>query len=425
MSALPILVAIAALTCSGFLIEALLYRRRLDQIPIRIHVNGTRGKSSVARLIVAGLRAGGIRTCGKTTGTLARMILSDGSEHPIFRPCRANVIEQKRVIRVATQERAEALVIECMALQPLLQSVCELKLVRSTIGVITNARADHLDVMGPTRLDVARALAGTTPVQGKLFTAEARPDSLEVLRDAAQDRSSQMESLSQFEVHRITPEVLARFSYLEHPENIALALRVCEEVGVDRDAAIDGMCAAKPDPGAMRVFRHSYRGKDWHFMNAFAANDPESTERIWDAGLDRYSGRRRRIAVMNCRVDRADRSRTMAQSCARWRDVDQFVVIGSGTDAFVRPLLSEGCAESKVVCLGDADPDDVVAAIADDNSQDTMILGIGNIAGPGMKLADFFEEIDASSVEDPQEAATVSFTHRLTVESPSSFAKAA
>ena len=240
MPAPLILVLFAVLTCIAFLVEAWHYRRRLHRIPIRIHVNGTRGKSSVTRLICAGLNAGGIRTCGKTTGTLARMIFSDGSEVPIFRPCRANVIEQKRVVRAAVADAAEALVIECMALQPLLQSVCELKLVQSTVGVITNARADHLDVMGPSRLDVASALSGTTPVAGTLFTAEACEDSLQVLQAAAKDRGTSFEPISQFEKHRVTPKMLSGFSYLEHPDNVALALRVCELFHVDRDSALQG-----------------------------------------------------------------------------------------------------------------------------------------------------------------------------------------
>ena len=396
MSALSILVALAAATCGGFLIEAFLYRRRLHQIPIRIHVNGTRGKSSVTRLICAGLHAGGIRTCAKTTGTLARMIFSDGSEYPIFRPCRANVIEQKRVVRAAVNDSAQALVIECMALQPLLQSVCELKLVRSTIGVITNSRADHLDVMGPTRLDVAHALAGTTPVAGKLYTAEHRADCLDVMRAAAGDRGSEFEILSPFEDHRITPEVLAGFHYLEHAENIALALRVCETLGVDRDVAIEGMQAATPDPGAMRVFSNTEPGDDWYFVNAFAANDPESTHGIWDTAFDRFPRISRRIALMNCRADRPDRSKTMAESCACWRGVDHFVVTGSGTDAFIGPLLASGVSRERVACLGTDPAELVVREIAQWPSQRTVILGMGNIAKTGLELASFFERADAS-----------------------------
>ena len=96
---------ILATLVGGFvLLGALEYARhvrRLRSIPLRIHVNGTRGKSAVTRLIAAGLREGGIRTCAKTTGTLPRMIFPDGSEYPVFRPSRPNVIEQLRIVKAA------------------------------------------------------------------------------------------------------------------------------------------------------------------------------------------------------------------------------------------------------------------------------------------------------------------------------------
>jgi len=54
--------------------EAWRHRRALRALPIRIHVNGSRGKSSVTRLVAAALREGGIPTAAKTTGSKARMI---------------------------------------------------------------------------------------------------------------------------------------------------------------------------------------------------------------------------------------------------------------------------------------------------------------------------------------------------------------
>jgi hypothetical protein len=61
--------------------EAFFHKRNIAKIPIRIHVNGTRGKSSVVRLIAGALREQGIPTCAKTTGTLARFI-TDASGIP-------------------------------------------------------------------------------------------------------------------------------------------------------------------------------------------------------------------------------------------------------------------------------------------------------------------------------------------------------
>jgi len=46
-----VLGSLTAATIIGGFIESRLHRQRLARIPHRIHVNGTRGKSSVARLI--------------------------------------------------------------------------------------------------------------------------------------------------------------------------------------------------------------------------------------------------------------------------------------------------------------------------------------------------------------------------------------
>src|SRR5690606_30516118 len=167
-----LLLAVTAALISAGGAELALHRRNLARIPIRVHVNGTRGKSSVTRLTAAALREAKIVTCAKTPGTLARMILPDGRELPIFRPAGANIIEQRRIVAAAAANGARALVVECMALQPELQSLSEFKMVRATHAVITNARPDHLDVMGPTEADVAWALSGMVPVGGKLYTAE-------------------------------------------------------------------------------------------------------------------------------------------------------------------------------------------------------------------------------------------------------------
>jgi poly-gamma-glutamate synthase PgsB/CapB len=221
------------------LFEAALHRRSLSSIPIRVHVNGTRGKSSVTRLIAGGLREGGIVTCAKTTGTLARMVLPDASEYPVFRPAGANVIEQVRILSIAAHYAAQAIVVECMALQPNLQWLSESRFLKATHGVITNARADHLDVMGPTEEDVAWALAGTTPIGARLYTGERTH--IGVFEKSAHDRGTKLCAVEPDEIAEVTDADMSRFSYVEHKDNVALALRVCRDLGVDRETALRGM----------------------------------------------------------------------------------------------------------------------------------------------------------------------------------------
>src|SRR5262249_5007474 len=162
-------IVVLLLLAAGLTLQARWHAHYLKRIPFRVHVNGSRGKSSVTRLVAGGLRAGGIRTVAKTTGTKPRFIYDDGSEVPVVRPGSPNIIEQVRIVRRAAQLGAQVFVVECMAVKPELQTLLEEKIIQSTHGVITNVRADHLDEMGPTLVDVARNLARTIPRGGRLF----------------------------------------------------------------------------------------------------------------------------------------------------------------------------------------------------------------------------------------------------------------
>ena len=314
MTSFHLLLGLTLLLILLGLSENFLHLRARARIPIRIHVNGTRGKSSVVRLIAAGLREAGKTTVAKTTGTLARMILADGRELPVFRPAKANILEQLRIVRTAANENAEALVIECMALQPHLQWLAEDRFVRATHGVITNARPDHLDVMGPTPDDVALALSAMIPPKGKLFTAER--ERLQILKNCADDRACELIAIDEEEVASVTPEDLSGFQYTEHAENVALALRVCADLGVCKEIALRGMWKATPDPGAMTIHELDFFSRRIIFINAFAANDPQSTAYLWQLSLDRFPEATTKIALFNCRADRADRSRQLGEACA-------------------------------------------------------------------------------------------------------------
>ncbi|QDU54998.1 poly-gamma-glutamate synthase PgsB [Aeoliella mucimassa] len=379
----------AMLSALGAL-ESYYHNRLLRRIPYRIHVNGTRGKSSVTRLIAAGLRAGGISTCAKTTGTLPRMIFPDGSEYPVYRPSRSNIIEQVRVIRAAAAANAEALVIECMALNPQLQSVCELSIVKSTHGVLTNARADHLEVMGPTEQDVARAMAGTMPVNGKFFTAEQ--DHLGIFAEAAKDRGSSVNAVTVDDVANISWDDLSGFAHIEHPDNVALALKVCQDLGVPRRVALAGMWSAAPDAGVLQMYSIRETEKELAFVNGFAANDPESTGQNWNMVVGRFKSFDQRIALFNCRADRSERSVQLADACLKWQPADRYVLIGSGTEVFAKRALANGMHPSQLLNAERLPTENVVNNIRQHSGRAAMIMGMGNIYGPGMQMIDYFNQ---------------------------------
>ncbi|MEL6545888.1 MAG: poly-gamma-glutamate synthase PgsB, partial [Myxococcota bacterium] len=260
-----VLTCLLGLLVVYLVLETRMHNRRWKRVPIRIHVNGTRGKSSTTRLIAAGLRSTGKTVVAKTTGSTARVILPNGRELPLFRPLGANIREQFRVLRLAAQLEAQILVIECMALQPELQWLSERWFVHATHGVLTNCRPDHLDVMGPTSADVADALAGSIPRSGVLFTGERQ--FLPRIRGACADRRTELVEATEADVQAIGEEELSGFQHDEHPQNVALALAICERLGANRTEALHAMWDAAPDAGAKFIMHLDFFGRDIIFVN--------------------------------------------------------------------------------------------------------------------------------------------------------------
>jgi len=259
------------------LVESHFHRLSLAQLPIRIHVNGSRGKSSVTRLIAAGLRAGGLKTLAKTTGTAPRIIDEKGKDRIIHRLRDASIGEQVRLLRNFAKKKPDAVVLECMAVNPQYQWVSEQNMIQSTVSVITNVRPDHLDEMGTTLHDNAMSLSNTIPFNGRLLTSEVKMQ--DVLADVSDRRNTKFDLVSS---EIISKDYIGQFPFLEHRDNVALALKVCTLNGVDEQVALDGMLKTQPDPGATMIWELDCNGTQNYFINVFAANDPTSTLDIWN-----------------------------------------------------------------------------------------------------------------------------------------------
>jgi poly-gamma-glutamate synthase PgsB/CapB len=275
-----------------------------------------------------------------------------------------------------------------MALQPQYQSLTERKMVRATHGVITNARPDHLDVMGPTPRDVALALAGSVPSNAKLFTAEQRQ--LDIFQAAAADRGSEVVTSTPADAAGITEEDLAQFAYAEHAENVALALKVCADLGIDRAVALGGMQSLEPEVGATQVQDINFHGRDIIFVNGFAANDPESTAMIWERMVARHGEDRRCIALVNCRADRPQRSQQLADIAANWSTADHYVLIGSGTLLFARRAVRNGIPPDRMTVYEGLPTAELFERVLEHGGERCLVVGMCNVHGGGEDLARYF-----------------------------------
>ena len=226
-----------------------------------------------------------------------------------------------------------------------------------------------------------------------MFTAEFRQ--LEVLRQAAQDRGSELIPVTKEEIEAVTQEEMDGFSYHAHPDNIALALKVCADLGVDRQTAISGMWKARPDAGAMTEHRIEFFGKKIYFVNGFAANDPESTEQIWRMTLDKHSTVKKTVALFNCRADRPDRSMQLGRAYVQWPQADHVVLMGGGTYIFARAAVAAGLEESKLIFLEGNKVDEIFESLVGLIRSTGLIMGMANIGGQGLDLVSYFRNREA------------------------------
>jgi len=375
------------------LFESFINSKRTKKIPIRIHVNGTRGKSTTTRLISAGLREAGLKVIAKTTGTAANMIYEEGNEVPIIRKKPVNISEQIKIIKEASKRGVDAIVIECMALHPENQWVSEHKIIKSTIGVITNVADDHLDVMGPTEEDVARALSSTIPKKGKFVTENGKYE--QIFKQIADKRKTEIYFS---EPSKITDQENNAFSYVSFKENVSLAIKVCELCGIDRQVALKGMIKASGDPGAMKIIKKD----NMIFAGAFAANDSASTKAAWDK-VNYIEGiaDTKTIVLMNNRQDRVQRIGEIASVIANEILPDYIVLIGSMPLIAKRYLINryknnaEDFDSSRILDLTALKkPDEIVKKITETFGcyQPLILFGVGNTKGIGELLMEYFEK---------------------------------
>ena len=385
-SPLIILGALALVLIISGLLEFRSHQQVLSNIPVRIHVNGTRGKSSVTRLIAAGLRAGGKRTFAKTTGTAPRVIDAEGIDRIIHRLRSPSIGEQVRLLKYFSAEKPDVVVMECMAVQPQYQWISEHQMVKSDIGVITNARPDHLDEMGPTDVDVVRSLCNSVPIDGTLITAEEKYKN--ILEEVAEQNGSEFLHSDE---GSITDSELNKFSYIEHPQNIAIALDVCEKMGIKRDVALTGMHSVKPDLGALIVWKLKGENGSLQFVNGMAANDPVSTLQIWKFVIDRYPTTSGSAVFFNSRDDRPLRTNQMLELTFEEIKPEHFIIRGDKIASKVNRLIHHS-PETKVQIFPLDDKIDSVSKSILDLPEDILVFAIGNQVGEGQKILQILSE---------------------------------
>ncbi|MEZ6188725.1 MAG: hypothetical protein R3F62_27450 [Planctomycetota bacterium] len=330
--------------------------RARESVSLVIGGWGTRGKSGTERKKAALINALGVRFLSKTTGCEAMVIagydLDEARELYLFRPHdKATIWEQVDVLETAEAMQADCFLWECMGLNPDYVQTLQQVWTKDDLSTLVNAYPDHLDVQGPSGRDVAQTISCFIPPGGNVITAEV--GMLPVLQHTAQEREARMRTIPPYAGGLICPDVLERAPYRVHPSNMALTIKIGQELGVDRDFVLKEVADfIIPDLGVLKTYPSAERplhvlGRELIFSNSMSANERAGTLFNWRR-LRLHTPRDERdewvVCVINNRADRVPRSREFAAIMVNDVAACGFMVIGTnleGMQGFVEEALEE------------------------------------------------------------------------------------
>jgi poly-gamma-glutamate synthase PgsB/CapB len=256
-------------------------------------------------------------------------------------------------------------------------------LLQPDLLVFTNFRCDHREHWGHTRGDVLSALRSAITPGCKVFLPEEEdsPDFQEAAAEIGADQVL-IPPLGQEELQSLVGDI----SSLAFEPNLRLAAAVAQHLGIDREQALSALKRSVSDADGLKVwgFGPDKPTRSWYFVNAFAANEPESTRLVLDK-LHAFSGLEysRVFAVLNLRSDRPDRTQQWLEAVQRdeFPEIVRFYVSGRHARAF-KQKACRSLPDADIHVLKKrtaAEVFDVLSAEA----AGAMVLGMGNLGGLG------------------------------------------
>ena len=334
------------------------FRKAREKIPLSIGGWGTRGKSGTERLKAALFGVIGHGVVSKTTGCEAMFIQGyahgDPIEIPLFRPYdKATVWEQSNLIRLASRLNPSVFLWECMALNPSYVDLLQRQWMQDDLATITNTYPDHEDIQGPAGYNVAQTISRFVPRDSLCISTEQtmRP----YVTDECRRMNTQFKGVGWLESGLITSDILERFPYQEHPDNVALVATMAEFLDVDYEYALKAMADyLVPDLGVLKTHPVSdVRKRKIEFTNGCSANERFGCMGNWKRlGFDSQDPWKEPCTwltgVVNNRADRVPRSKVFAKIIVQDISADRFFLIGDnleGLQGFIEEAWQEHAAE--------------------------------------------------------------------------------
>ncbi len=319
-------------------------RRNRNHIPLVVGGWGTRGKSGTERLKAALFNGMGLSVVSKTTGCEAMFLFGPASrpmkEMFLFRPYdKATIWEQVFLTGLTAKLGADVFLWECMGLTPRYIDIIQNQWMRDDISTITNCYPDHEDLQGPAGIEIPIVMQRFVPKQGVMITTEE--SMLPLLEDAAKAKKTEITRVTWLEAGLLTDDVVGRFPYEEHPNNIALVAEMASSLGIEQDFALKEMADnVVADLGVLKIYPIAQvRQRQIEFINGMSANERLGAMGNWQrTGLAAQTLADNpeiwHTIVINNRADRIARSKVFASILVNDSQADCYFFIGANLIGF-------------------------------------------------------------------------------------------
>ena len=157
-------------------------------------------------------------------------------------------------------------------------------------------------------------------------------------------------------------------------------------MGIDEKKALEGMKNYHKDPGCLKTLVYkNEKGHKVFFVNAMAANDPNSTDIILERISKRYYWNNKRYLLVNNRGDRVSRWEQYIKFVKSVEEkFDKIIISGENRELFKKYLLKNKVDKNKIEILQNE-------KYFDEIEDGILIFAVGNICGHGKKLVDYLE----------------------------------
>jgi poly-gamma-glutamate synthase PgsB/CapB len=369
--------------------EALRLRRWRASVPLRISVTGTRGKTTLVRMLASVLREDGWRVLAKTTGSQPSLILPDGTEEEVGRKRIPTILEQIGLLRRGAELGVDVVVAEIMSIHAENHMSESRRILQPHRVLVTNFREDHTAAAGANRDEVASLHLLDVPPAATVFVPEG--ELLPVFREGVKLLGGKLEV--------VTPLNRSTDDPHPFPELLDLVRAVGANLGVSPEAVERGIRNFQGDIGEFWVRKYARGGEEALVANAFAANDPESTalalSRVrqgWVKGEGdavEPSERTPILGILNLRRDRGDRTLQWLEALesGAMSEVEELHLVGFHGPAALR-RLERGPWRGKARIIRERDPGRAMEAVlAGSTAPQSLVFGFGNLGGMGAELA--------------------------------------